>query len=121
MDESRASLRKIMTEIEIFKHNTIMDIKRLYLDIKYARENIGVTTDGLISAEQTMELTEELYKAGRKSMIDVLEAKSLYSRSKTDNLASIYNYKVALAKLEWATGEPLTNTDKDGDEIKQTK
>lgn len=121
VDESRASLRKIMTEIEIFKRNTIMDIKRLYLDIKYAREKIGVTTDGLISAEQTMELTKELYKAGRKSMIDVVEAKSLYSRSKTDNLASIYNYKVALAKLEWATGEPLTNIDKDGDEIKQTK
>ena len=52
-----------------------------------------------------MELTEELYKAGRKSQVDLLEAKAIYSRSKTDNLSSIYNYKVALAKLQWATGE----------------
>ena len=59
-----------------------------------------------------MQLTEELYKAGRKSQVDLLEAKSLYSRSKTDNLASIYNYKVAVAKLHWATGEQLSGIDK---------
>lgn len=117
VNESRAELRKIMTEIEITKKNTVMDIKRLYLDIKYAKEKIGVTEDGLLSAEQTIELTEELYKSGRKSYIDLLEAKSLYSRSKTDNLAAIYNYKIALAKLQWATGEelhsePISNFDK---------
>ncbi len=109
VDENKASLRRIQTEIEIFRRNTILDIKRLYLDLKYSREKIDVTSDGLISAEETLELTEELYKAGRKSQIDILETKSLYSRSKTDNLASIYNYKVALAQLEWATGEQLNN------------
>ncbi len=109
VDENKASLRRIKTEIEIFRRNTILDIKRLYLDLKYSREKIDVTSDGLISAEETLELTEELYKAGRKSQIDILETKSLYSRSKTDNLASIYNYKVALAQLEWATGEQLNN------------
>jgi len=109
VDENKASLRRIQTEIEIFRRNTILDIKRLYLDIKYSRQKIDVTSDGLISAEETLELTEELYKAGRKSQIDILETKSLYSRSKTDNLASIYNYKVALAQLEWATGEQLNN------------
>ncbi|NIP37528.1 MAG: TolC family protein [Candidatus Dadabacteria bacterium] len=121
VNENKAALRKITTEIEIFKRNTIMDIKRLYLDIKYSRQKIDVTTDGLASAEQTLELTEELYKAGRKSMVDLLEAKSLYSRSKTDNLASIYNYKVALAKLEWATGEQLNKEDKTTDESKFIK
>lgn len=109
VDENKASLRRIQTEIEIFRRNTILDIKRLYLDLKYSREKIDVTSDGLISAEETLELTDELYKAGRKSQIDILETKSLYSRSKTDNLASIYNYKVALAQLEWATGEQLNN------------
>ncbi len=112
VDESRASLRRIQTEIEISKRNIILDIKRLYLDLKYSRQKIDVTIDGLISAEETLELTEELYKAGRKSQVDLLEAKSLYSRSKTDNLASIYNYKVAVAKLQWATGEQLSGIDK---------
>jgi len=112
VDESRASLRRIKTEIEISKRNIILDIKRLYLDLKYSRQKIDVTIDGLISAEETLQLTEELYKAGRKSQVDLLEAKSLYSRSKTDNLASIYNYKVAVAKLHWATGEQLSGIDK---------
>ena len=112
VDESRASLRRIQTEIEISKRNIILDIKRLYLDLKYSRQKIDVTIDGLISAEETLQLTEELYKAGRKSQVDLLEVKSLYSRSKTDNLASIYNYKVALAKLQWATGEQLSGIDK---------
>lgn len=112
VDESRASLRRIKTEIEISKRNIILDIKRLYLDLKYSRQKIDVTIDGLISAEETLQLTEELYKAGRKSQVDLLEAKSLYSRSKTDNLASIYNYKVAVAKLQWATGEQLSGIDK---------
>lgn len=107
VDENRASLRRIKTEIEIFRRNTIMDIKRLYLDIKYSREKIDVTYDGLKSAEKTLELTNELYNAGRKSLVDLLEAKSIYSRSNTDYLASIYNYKIALAKLQWATGENL--------------
>lgn len=112
VDESRASLRRIKTEIEISKRNIILDIKRLYLDLKYSRQKIDVTIDGLISAEETLQLTEELYNAGRKSQVDLLEAKSLYSRSKTDNLASIYNYKVAVAKLHWATGEQLSGIDK---------
>jgi outer membrane protein len=110
VDESKASLRRVKTEIEIFRRNTIMDIKRLYLDLKYSREKIDVTTDGLTSAEETLELTEELYNAGRKSQVDLLETKTLYSRSKTDHLASIYNYKVALAKLQWAAGENLVSS-----------
>jgi len=110
VDESRASLKRIKTEIEIFRRNTIMDIKRLYLDLKYSRKKIDVTNDALISAQETLDLNNELYKAGRKSQIDLVEAKSLYSKSKTDNLASIYNYKVALAKLEWATGNQLSSS-----------
>jgi len=112
VNESIASLTKIQNVMELTKRNIMLEIKKLFYDIKSARQKIKVTKEALVSSEETLELTQELYNAGRNSQVELLEAMSLYSSSKSNNSQSIYYYKIAKAKLDWATAADLSDLTK---------
>lgn len=107
VEESAASLHRIQNEIELSKRDIILEVKKLYYDSLYAGQKMKVTSETLKSTNENLELTKELYNLGRVSEIDLLEAETLYSKSKSEYSESIYNYKIAVAMLEWATGEEL--------------
>jgi len=107
VEESIASLRRIQNEIELSKKNIILEVKKLYYDLIYARQKMKVTSETLLSTRENLELTKELYNLGRVSEIDLMEAETLYSKSNTDHNESVYNYKIAAAMIDWATGTKL--------------
>ncbi len=105
MDESRARLKQARLEIETSKTAIVSEIKELYSNIKVDEEKISLTKISKTSAEKNFELAQVRYKLGRASSIELSEADALHTSAKSDYLKSVYDYKIAVAKLKWAVGE----------------
>lgn len=107
VNQGRANLRRSQAETESLRQEVILEIKRLYLDLKSAEESIEVTEVSKASAEGSMELAGERYRLGIGSEIELTEAESLLSSTLANHIQAIYNYKITLAQLERAIGEDV--------------
>lgn len=107
VNQGRANLRRAQAETESLKQEIILEIKRLYLELKSAEESIGVIKASKASAEGTLKLARERYRLEVGSQIELSEAESLQSSTLANHIQAIYNYKIALAQLERAIGEDI--------------
>ncbi len=107
VNEDRAKLKQARANIESLKNQITSEVKRLYLNLKTAEEALEVTKISETSAQENLELTEEEYRLGKSSAVDLAEAEALLASTNADHIEAIYNYKIAIAQLERATGEKI--------------
>ena len=56
---------------------------------------------------EDLALTQESYKVGAKTFLDVTVARGIYETAQINRVTSIYEYHKAFAALESAVGRPL--------------
>ena len=105
VEDSKANLTRAKAELRSTRAAIVSQIKQLYLDLEFAKENIQVTKRTKESAEQSLNLARERYNLARASSIELAEAEALFSISNARYMQSIYNYNITVARLERATGE----------------
>ncbi|MBW2341493.1 MAG: TolC family protein [Deltaproteobacteria bacterium] len=82
-------------------------VKAAFLDVHEARERIKVTEEAVTQAEENLRLLNNKYRQNVVTSIDVIDAETLLTRSKQNYYTALYDYIVALARLENATGASL--------------
>ncbi|MDP2960097.1 MAG: TolC family protein, partial [candidate division Zixibacteria bacterium] len=65
-------------------------------------QKIRLTDEALKSAEEDLKLTQEKYNLGAASMLELLDANVSYKTAKSNQVQSLYDYNLALAKYEKA-------------------
>ncbi len=105
VEDSKAHLKRTNAELRSTKAGIVSQIKQLYLDLEFAKQNIDVTKNTRDSAEQSLNLARERYNLGRASSVELAEAEALFAISNAQYMQSIYNYNINVARLERATGE----------------
>jgi outer membrane protein TolC len=97
-----------LKETQLLKEKTIKDIalelKNAYLDLKNAIAKIKSTQDQVDLYRDTLSVTEEKYKAGIASSLDLNNAALGYQVSLFNQKQAIYDYVTAKARFEKATG-----------------
>jgi len=104
LQEAKAGIRKVKSEMEVAKANIVSEVKELYLDLEFAEENILVRHKTKESAQKTLVLAQERYRQGRASEVELAEAESLFETSKAKYMQALYTYNINVAKLERAIG-----------------
>lgn len=105
MESARGSLKRVKAEIAAQRAAISSEIKRLYLDLGFAEENIAVTEKTKRSTEESLNLARERHRLRRASDVELAEAESLYTTTNATYMQSIYNYNIAIARLRRAIGE----------------
>jgi outer membrane protein TolC len=108
VNEEKASLRQSQASLRSLKSQIASEVKEFYLNLKHAEEALRVTETSKTSAEESLELAREEYRLGKSSAVDLAEAEALLASTNASYAEAIYNYKIAIAQLERATGEKLT-------------
>jgi len=93
VDEARANL-------DVLKANEEMLRQGIFLEVKQAWLNLQEAADRIVTAEVIGR-----YAAGVGSPIEVTDALVAQSNAKTTFIAALYDYKMAQATMEKATGE----------------
>jgi len=55
--------------------------------------------------KQNLELAEEMYRLGKKSLIEMVSAKNNYITAKQSNIDARYQYKIAYSELMKVIGK----------------
>jgi outer membrane protein TolC len=82
----------------------ILQVRDAYLAIKEFEFNIGVTEKAIEQAEEDFRINQSRYQAQLSTTTDVLDAQTRLSRARIQYFNALYNYRISLMKLAWATG-----------------
>lgn len=107
LNESRAKLEHSEAEIESMEGEITSEVKQLYMNLKFAEESVGVSETSELSAKENSELAQERYRLGTGSAVELSEAQALLASTSANHIEAIYNYKIAVARLERATEENI--------------
>ena len=82
----------------------ILQVRKAFLDIKEFEYNIGVTEKAIEQAEEDFRINQSRYQAQLSTTTDVLDAQTRLTRARINYFNALYNYRISLMGLAWATG-----------------
>lgn len=93
---------------EIFvqaKKDIALELKESYFLAKQAMKKITVTEAGVESAEANLKLSEEKYRLGSGTMLDLTLAQASNTLAQGNYIQALYDYKLGIARLYKAMGQ----------------
>ena len=84
-----------------------MDVKQAYIQLKNAKENVPVSKNALVQAQEQFNLARGRYKVGMGDVIELKDAETTYRNAQLDYYKSLLNYNISAANLERVVGTPI--------------
>ncbi len=97
-------IKKAEKSVTQVKDNIIFEIREAHLNLLQAEQNISVTQTAVEQAEENYRLNEARYQAQLATSTEVLDAQTLLTRANVNYYNALYDHKIAIASLNWATG-----------------
>ena len=104
VEEARANLDVLKANEETLRQGIFLEVKQAWLNLQEAADRIGAAEIVVRQAAENLELANGRYAAGVGNPIEVTDALVAQSNAKTNHIAALYDYKMAQATLEKATG-----------------
>ncbi len=82
-----------------------LQVREAYLNLHAARQRVEVSRDSAAQAAESLRILRNRYGAGLATLMDVLRAETMQTSAENNHLNAVYDYRLALAALELATGE----------------
>ena len=83
------------------------DVTAAYLTLTTAVKSVALQEQNAARARAELTLTEERYRVGAATFLDVTQSRATYERAESDRINAVYDYHKAFAALEGAVGRPL--------------
>lgn len=90
--------------LAIVMDRVALEVKNSYLQLKEAEKRISVTGQAIAQAEENFRINNERYKEQVATTTDVIDAQTLLTRAKSDNLNALGDYNIARSRLERSMG-----------------
>ena len=103
MQATRARRDAAIHALEAAKVSVAADVRSAFLDLQQADRVLQSETRNVQNADEALEIAKGNLGAGLGTQLDVLQAASDVTRTRTTRLSAIYLHNVALAKLARAT------------------
>jgi len=103
MQATRARREAAVYALEAAKLSVSSDVRSAFLDLQQADRVLQSETRNVQNADEALEIAKGNLGAGLGTQLDVLQAASDVTRTRTTRLSAIYLHNVALAKLARAT------------------
>jgi outer membrane protein TolC len=105
--ESRAELAKLQSEAAEAERGVRLEVEKLAREALDARTMVDVQHEAMTAARGWVIAKTDLYENGLAEINDVLTGLVAFFQARMDHLKAIYDYDVAVANLERATGLAL--------------
>jgi outer membrane protein TolC len=107
ISQSKAELERIDYILKGVEQGISLDVKNAILSLKEAEESYESQKTNVVQAEETVRVAELNYEEGLATYLDVLSAHMALTEAKMNLAQALYNYNVALAKIERAVSIPI--------------
>ncbi len=103
MQATRARRDAAMKALEAARTSVATDVRSAFLDLEQADRVLQSETKSVVDADESLEVAKANLAAGLGTQLDVLQAATDVTRTRTTRLSAIYLHNVALARLARAT------------------
>ncbi len=103
--QEEAKLRQAKASSDVIIQNTLAEVEQAYADMNTASEQIVAARKGSQASNENLELATKRYQQGLNDIIEITDAQVQYLTAETKYINSLYDYKIAEAMLEKATGK----------------
>ena len=107
VDEANATADKDVADYEVTRQKVYLDVKQAYIQLKNAKENVPVSKNALVQAQEQFNLARGRYKVGMGDVIELKDAETTYRNAQLDYYKSLLNYNISAANLERVVGTPI--------------
>lgn len=108
VDEANATADKDIADYEVTRQKVYLDVKQAYIQLKNAKENVPVSKNALIQAQEQFNLARGRYKVGMGDVIELKDAETTYRNAQLDYYKALLDYNISAANLERVVGVPIT-------------
>jgi len=102
--EARRFVEQVVDRIKLQNDAVVLEVKIAFLRSEENRKKIEVARKAIIQAEENLRIFQDQYQGALISITDVLAAQNLLTKSRFEFYAALYDYHIALARLENAIG-----------------
>lgn len=104
IDEARANLDVLKANEESLRQTIYLEVKQALVNMQEAADRMITSALTVRQAAENVELANGRYAAGVGSPIEVTDALVTESNAKTSYISALFDYRVAQASMEKATG-----------------
>ena len=83
------------------------DVTAAYLTLQADVQSVALNGTNALTAREALRLSEERYKVGLNTIVDLIQARADFTRAENDRIAAIFLFHRDFAALESAIGRPL--------------
>lgn len=102
--EARSQLAQTRIQRDKTTDRIRLDVRQAFLDLGKAEKNIEAAESALKTAREAYRQARARYRAGEGTNTDVLDARTDLSRAEANHSQALFDYNVAFAALQRATG-----------------
>ncbi len=102
--EAKSNLYVLKANEESLRQQILLDVRQAYLNLQAAEASISTSDLAVKQAKENLDLANGRYAAGVGSPIEVSDAFATFVAAEATYTGSLYNYKIAQANIEKATG-----------------
>ena len=103
--ESKAYQRRAEAMRSQMESAVRLQVREAFLNLNAARERVEVSRDSAAQAEESLRILRNRYDAGLATIMDLLRAETMRTSAQNNHLNAVYDYRLAFAALELATGK----------------
>jgi outer membrane protein TolC len=105
LTRAKAGLNNSKARLFYDRNKVIKDVEVAHIGINLANETVRVTEEIKRSASEDMELVQEKYNLGAAALWELLDAQVSLKEAEFNNVKAVFDYYLAVAKLQNAIGE----------------
>lgn len=102
---SEISIRQKQDNLELLKQQIRSDLKKAYLDMETAFKQIEILNRNITSAEQDKILSEENYRVGVGTLLDIQTASTKLNALRVERINAYYEFLLAEKRLYYYSGD----------------
>ncbi len=105
--EARANLIAAEARRDGVKQSILLEVNQAYADLDGAKARLAVMSTSMQKARESLALAQGRYAAGVGTSLEVTDARLAEVNAETDSIQAVYDYFLAVARLQKATGGGL--------------
>lgn len=87
-----------------------LQVRQAYLNLQAAKDRMDVSRESAARANESLRILRDRYETGLAGMTDLLRAETAETSAERDHLNAVYDYRLAGASLELASGRLAQNS-----------
>jgi outer membrane protein len=104
MQATRARREAAVEALAAARRSVASEVRSAFYDLEQADRVLETETHNVQTADESLEIAKSNFAAGLGTQLDILQAASDVTRTRTTRLSAIYLHNIALARLAHACG-----------------